>query len=71
MSEASTENLKRTPLYDSHIKMGGKLVAFAGYEMPVQFEGVMAEHIWTRTQAGLFDVSHMGPCFLTLEAGIG
>lgn len=71
MAEASTENLKRTPLYASHVKMGGKLVPFAGYEMPVQFEGVMAEHLWTRSEAGLFDVSHMGPCFLTLEAGIG
>ncbi|MBY9066849.1 glycine cleavage system aminomethyltransferase GcvT [Hyphomonas sp. WL0036] len=71
MAEVSTENLKRTPLYDLHVKMGGKLVPFAGYEMPVQFEGVIAEHLWTRSEAGLFDVSHMGPCFLTLEAGIG
>lgn len=71
MAETPAGNLKRTPLYDSHVKMGGKLVPFAGYEMPVQFEGVMAEHLWTRENAGLFDVSHMGPCFLTLEAGIG
>lgn len=71
MTEATTENLKRTPLYESHVKSGAKIVPFAGYEMPVQFEGVMAEHLWTRENAGLFDVSHMGPCFLTLEEGIG
>lgn len=71
MAEATTENLKRTPLYDLHVKSGAKIVPFAGYEMPVQFEGVMAEHLWTRENAGLFDVSHMGPCFLTLEEGIG
>lgn len=43
------------------------MVPFAGYEMPVQFEGVKAEHLWTRKHAGLFDVSHMGPCFLSLR----
>lgn len=43
------------------------MVAFAGYEMPVQFEGVKAEHLWTREHAGLFDVSHMGPCFLSVR----
>ena len=47
------------------------MVPFAGYEMPVQFEGVKPEHLWTREQAGLFDVSHMGPCFLSLKDGIG
>lgn len=71
MAEASTENLKRTPLHDIHVRQGARIVPFAGYEMPVQFEGVMPEHLWTRAEAGLFDVSHMGPCFLTLEAGIG
>lgn len=63
---ADTETLKRTPLYDCHVAAGGKMVPFAGYEMPVQFEGVKQEHLWTRAHAGLFDVSHMGPCFLTL-----
>jgi len=58
---------KRTALYDLHVEQGGKMVAFAGYDMPVQFEGVKAEHLWTRTHAGLFDVSHMGPCFLSLN----
>ncbi|MFN3314011.1 MAG: glycine cleavage system protein T, partial [Hyphomonas sp.] len=71
MAEASTDNLKRTPLYDIHVRQGARIVPFAGYEMPVQFDGVMPEHLWTRAEAGLFDVSHMGPCFLTLEAGIG
>lgn len=43
------------------------MVPFAGYEMPVQFDGVKSEHLWTREHAGLFDVSHMGPCFLSLR----
>lgn len=47
------------------------MVPFAGYEMPVQFEGVKPEHLWTREHAGLFDVSHMGPCFLFLKDGLG
>lgn len=59
MSENS-ENLKQLPLGDWHRGLGARMVPFAGYEMPVQYEGVMAEHIWTRTEAGLFDVSHMG-----------
>jgi aminomethyltransferase len=52
--------LLKTPLYDLHIELGAKMVPFAGYEMPVQYEGVMAEHNHTRAKAGLFDVSHMG-----------
>jgi aminomethyltransferase len=44
---------------------------FAGYDMPIQFEGLIAEHNWTRTHAGLFDVSHMGPCFFALPKGHG
>ncbi|KCZ54984.1 aminomethyltransferase [Hyphomonas beringensis] len=72
MSDQTTENLKRTPLYDVHVEHGAKLVPFAGYEMPVQYPmGVKDEHLWTREKAGLFDVSHMGPCFLSLEDGIG
>lgn len=61
---ASTEGLKRTALYDLHLELGGKMVPFAGYELPVQYEGlgVMKEHVHTRTKgcASLFDVSHMG-----------
>lgn len=43
-----------------HRELGGRMVSFAGYAMPIQFDGIIAEHNWTRTQAGLFDVSHMG-----------
>jgi aminomethyltransferase len=56
--------LKRTPLYTLHMELGGRMVAFAGYSMPVQYEGILAEHRWTREHAGLFDVSHMGQAFL-------
>lgn len=52
--------LNRTPLYDLHIELGAKMVPFAGYDMPVQYQGVMAEHNHTREKVGLFDVSHMG-----------
>ncbi len=56
----------RTPLYDLHVSLGGKMVPFAGYAMPVQYPaGIMKEHTHTRTQAGLFDVSHMGQVRLT------
>jgi aminomethyltransferase len=51
----------RTPIYDWHVANGGRMVAFAGYELPVQYRaGIMQEHVHTRTHAGLFDVSHMG-----------
>jgi aminomethyltransferase len=53
-------DLKRTPLHDRHAEAGAKLVPFAGWEMPVQYEGVLSEHRATRTAIGLFDVSHMG-----------
>ena len=53
--------LKRTPLYALHRELGAKMVPFAGYEMPVNYPpGILAEHLHTRSQAGLFDVSHMG-----------
>lgn len=52
--------LKRTTLYDVHKALGGRLVPFAGWEMPVQYAGVKEEHLATRQAAGLFDVSHMG-----------
>ncbi|MEO0465460.1 MAG: glycine cleavage system aminomethyltransferase GcvT [Pseudomonadota bacterium] len=72
MAEASTADLKRTPLYELHQSLGGKMVPFAGYDMPVQYpDGVKTEHLWTRAHAGLFDVSHMGPCFLFLNEGLG
>src|SRR5438477_784569 len=52
--------LKRTPLFDAHQKLGGKLVGFGGWEMPVQYTGILDEHQAVRTAAGLFDISHMG-----------
>jgi aminomethyltransferase len=56
----SSAPLRRTSLYDAHKKAGGRLVPFAGWEMPVQYAGVTAEHHAVRTAAGIFDVSHMG-----------
>jgi glycine cleavage system T protein (aminomethyltransferase) len=52
--------LRRTPLYERHVELGAKLVEFAGWEMPVSYEGVREEHAGVRTHAGVFDVSHMG-----------
>src|SRR5918995_7499079 len=52
--------LLKLALDDWHRAQGARMVPFAGYEMPVQYEGIMAEHLWTRENAGLFDVSHMG-----------
>ncbi len=50
----------KTPLYDAHVKAGGKIVPFAGYLLPVQYgTGVITEHMAVREKAGLFDVSHM------------
>ena len=58
--------LNKTPLYDLHVELGGKMVPFAGFEMPVQYPlGVKKEHLHTRDHAGLFDVSHMGQVKLT------
>src|SRR3954447_13454205 len=54
------QTLLRTPLYDRHLALGARLVPFAGWEMPVQYEGVIPEHRAVRTDAGAFDVSHMG-----------
>lgn len=65
MSETQSDSLQFTPLFDRHVALGGQMVPFAGYNMPVKYEGVLAEHKWTRTEAGLFDVSHMGQARLT------
>ena len=54
------QTLQRTPLYDRHVALGARMVPFAGWEMPVQYEGVIQEHRAVRTDAGVFDVSHMG-----------
>jgi len=56
----SEQALRRTPLYESHLAAGGKMVPFAGWEMPVSYEGIREEHLAVRTHAGMFDVSHMG-----------
>lgn len=72
MAEVQTDDLKQTPLYERHVTAGGRIVPFGGYALPVQYpSGIMTEHKWTREQAGLFDVSHMGPSFLTLTAPTG
>lgn len=72
MAQASSEDLKTTPLHDRHLAAGGRMVPFSGYSLPVQYPtGIMAEHKWTREQAGLFDVSHMGPAFLQLANPTG
>jgi aminomethyltransferase len=63
MEQGMTE-LLTTPLHALHLELGGKMVPFTGYDMPVQFAGIMAEHQHTRTKAGLFDVSHMGQVIL-------
>jgi len=55
-----SETLRRTALFDRHVEAGAKMVDFAGWEMPVQYEGVRAEHMAVRQAAGIFDVSHMG-----------
>jgi aminomethyltransferase len=56
----AADTLRRTPLFERHREAGGKLVPFAGWEMPVQYEGIRREHVAVRTGAGFFDVSHMG-----------
>lgn len=61
----SDQALKTTPLNAAHRALGARMVGFGGYDMPVQYEGVLAEHRWTREHAGLFDVSHMGQCRIT------
>jgi aminomethyltransferase len=52
--------VKRTPVYDAHVALGGKIVDFAGYELPIQYSGIQEEHEAVRNYAGIFDVSHMG-----------
>jgi aminomethyltransferase len=71
MAEApSDQTLLTTPLHHAHVAAGGRMVGFAGYDMPVQYPtGIMAEHNWTRASAGLFDVSHMGQAYLVAGEG--
>ncbi len=59
-------DLNKTVLYNLHLHLGAKMVPFAGYEMPVQYpSGIIKEHLHCRSQAGLFDISHMGQCFIS------
>ncbi len=65
------EELKKTPLNEAHRNLGGKMVDFGGWDMPVQYTaGVIEEHLRTRNFAGLFDVSHMGEIFVEGEDAI-
>ena len=70
MGNTSDAVALRTPLYDLHRAHGGKMVTFAGYELPIQYQtGVLAEHLHTRKAAGLFDVSHMGQVEIRAKTG--
>ncbi len=60
MTESATGALRRTCLYEEHVRLGARLVPFAGWEMPVQYTGIVEEHQAVRQRAGIFDVSHMG-----------
>ncbi|WP_374587643.1 glycine cleavage system aminomethyltransferase GcvT [Novosphingobium sp.] len=66
-AEALEPEVLTLPLDAWHRERGGRMVEFAGYWMPVQYEGILAEHLWTRDSAGLFDVSHMGQLHLSGE----
>lgn len=63
--------LKKTALYDRHIKLGAKIVDFAGYEMPIEYDSITSEHIAVRTKSGLFDVSHMGEVLVEGSEALG
>jgi aminomethyltransferase len=65
LTDTNDASLKTSPLANLHQELGARMVPFTGYNMPVQYEGIIAEHTHTRTQAGLFDVSHMGQAILT------
>lgn len=70
LARDNQDSLRRTPLYDLHVSLGGKMVPFAGYDMPVQYPaGVLKEHLQTHSSAGLFDVSHMGQIALRPKSG--
>ena len=60
MTDSGAVPLKKTPLYNSHVALGARMVPFGGWDMPVEYSGITAEHLAVRTAAGLFDVSHMG-----------
>ncbi len=66
MEAAGTETLKKTPLYDTHVAMGAKMAPFGGWLMPIQYDGILAEHAHTRSEVSVFDICHMGE--FSLEA---
>ena len=57
--------IKKTPLYNLHIHHGAKMIEFAGYQMPIQYSGIIQEHLAVRQSCGIFDVSHMGEIRVT------
>ena len=59
MDNINNECFKKTPLYDEHVKRGGKIVEFGGYLLPVEYTSITNEHMMVRENCGLFDVSHM------------
>src|SRR3979411_3254451 len=70
LARETETSLQTTPLHALHVERGGKMVPFAGYDMPVQYPtGVLREHLHTRSGAGLFDVSHMGQIALRPKSG--
>lgn len=60
MTDSAPGTLKKTPLHAAHVALGARMVPFGGWDMPVEYSGITAEHMAVRTAAGLFDVSHMG-----------
>jgi aminomethyltransferase len=66
-----TESLRRTPIYAEHVRLGARLVPFAGWEMPIQYTGISDEHQAVRQRAGLFDVSHMGEILVRGDGALG
>jgi len=62
---ANPDTLQTTPLHDEHIKLGARMMAFGGFDMPVQYSSIIEEHMAVRNAAGLFDVSHMGEVMVT------
>jgi len=66
----TTADLLKTPLHSLHLELGARMAGFAGYDMPIQYPmGVMKEHLYTRSAAGLFDVSHMGQILIRAKSG--
>ena len=64
MDNINNECFKKTPLYDEHVKRGGKIVEFGGYLLPVEYTSITNEHMMVRENCGLFDVSHMGEVYI-------